>query len=186
MFLCRFCAEWRIQRLVHHRGPWQCQTETWCDPQVSCQSQPGPPSTRSTCPSHQGDGGRGRGCSDGGVIMNSCSGRSSGGGCQANTSTWSPLARRATQRKALLRGLRCRLPAGAPCHRHNSVAWDMRWWCLDLSSSFFPSTSQESPLSTWTVSSHSLRTQSLYSSQPNFSHVSKRVLNELYFVCTNS
>lgn len=42
--------------------------------------------------------------------------------------------------------------------------------------------SQKSPLSTWTVSSHSLRTQSLHSSQPNFSHVSMRVLNESDFV----
>lgn len=49
----------------------------------------------------------------------------------------------------------------------------------------FLSTSQESPLSTWTVSSHSLRTKSLYSSQPNFSNVSMRVLNEWDFVCTN-
>lgn len=48
--------------------------------------------------------------------------------------------------------------------------------------SFF--SSQESPLSTWTVSSHSLWTQSLHSSQPNFSHVSIRVLSELNFVCT--
>lgn len=47
---------------------------------------------------------------------------------------------------------------------------------------FFPPSSQESPLSTWTVSSHSLRTQSLYSSQPNFSHVSMRV--ELCIVFT--
>lgn len=141
MFLCFLFAEWRIQTPVHHQGPWQCPTEAWCDPQpppVRCRSQRGPPSTGSTCPSHQGDGERGRSRSDGGVVMNSCCGRSSGGGCQANTSTWSPLAQRATQRKALLRGLRCRLPAGPPCHWHHFVAPDMRWWCLDLSSSFFP------------------------------------------------
>lgn len=47
------------------------------------------------------------------------------------------------------------------------------------------SSSQESPLSAWTVSSHSLWTQSLHSSQPNFSHVSIRVLSESNFVCTN-
>lgn len=122
-------AEWRIQRPVRRRGPWQCPTEAWRDPRaplVSCPSLPGLPSTGSTRPSHQGDDGRGRGRSDGGVVMNSCSGRSSAGGCQANTSTWSPLARRATQRKALLRGLTCRLPAGPPCHWLNSVAPDMR------------------------------------------------------------
>ncbi len=110
MFPCCFPAEWRIQTPVHHRGPWQCQTEAWHDPQcplVSCRRQPGPPSTGSTRPSHQGDGGRGRGCSDGGMVTNSCFGTWSGGGYQANTSTWSPPARRATQQKALLRGLCC-------------------------------------------------------------------------------
>lgn len=129
MFLCCFPAEWRIQRAVHPLAQCQWQREAWLDPQhplVSCQSQPGPPSTGSTRPSHQGDGGRGRSRSDGGVVMNSCFGRWSGGGCQANTNTWSPLAQRATQWKAVLRGLHCRLPAGLPCHWHNSVAPDMR------------------------------------------------------------
>lgn len=129
MFLCCFHAEWRIQRQIHYRGPWQCQTETWRDPRpplVNCQSQPGPPSTGSTRPSHQGDGERGRGRSNGGLVTNSCCGRSSGGGCQANTSTWRLLARRATQRKALLRGLLCRLPAGLSCHWHSSVAPDIQ------------------------------------------------------------
>lgn len=51
--------------------------------------------------------------------------------------------------------------------------------------SFFCLFSQESPLSTWTVPSHSLWSQSLYSSEPNFSHVSIRVLSESNFVCTN-
>lgn len=141
MFLLCFPTEWRIQRPVQRRGPRQCLTEARCDPwatSVSWQSQPGPPGTGSTRPSHQGDDGRGRGRSDGGVVMNSCSGRSSGGGCQANTSTWSPLARRVTQRKVHLRGLHCRLPAGQSCYWHNSAAMDMRWWCPDLSSFFFP------------------------------------------------
>lgn len=50
---------------------------------------------------------------------------------------------------------------------------------------FYPPFSQESPLSTWTVSSHSLRTQSVHSSQPDVSHVSEMVPIELFFVCTN-
>lgn len=126
-----FSLGWRDQRLVHHRcRRWP--TGTWCDPRVSCQSQPGPPRTGSTKPDHHGDGGRGRGCSSGGVIMNSCCGRSSGGGYRANMSTWSPLGRRATLQKAHLRG--AELPGGQllpPCHSHLSVAQHVRRQRLD-------------------------------------------------------
>lgn len=48
----------------------------------------------------------------------------------------------------------------------------------------FPS-SQKSPLSTWTVSSHSLRTQSLHSSQPDLCDVSSKLLNKLNFLFAN-
>lgn len=104
MFVCGFSAEWRSRRPFQHLGLWLRRTER-CAPQVSCQSQSGPPSTGSTCPSHQGDGGKEQGCSDGGVIMNSCCGRLSGGGYQANMSTRSPLARLVAQQKPVLRGL---------------------------------------------------------------------------------
>ncbi|XP_058504465.1 NAD kinase b isoform X2 [Solea solea] len=60
------------------------------------------------------------------MVMNSCSGKWRGEGCQANTSTWSPLGQQATHRKAHLRGLHCRSPAGLPCHWHNSATQDMR------------------------------------------------------------
>lgn len=129
VFMCYLIAGWKIQRPVLHRGPWRCRTEPCCDPpprSVKCQSHPGPLSTRSTRPSHQGNDGMGRGHSDGGAIVNSCCGRSSAGGCQANTSTWSPAVQQATQRKVLLRGLHCRLPAGPSCHWHSSAAWDLR------------------------------------------------------------
>lgn len=122
-------AGWRIQIAAHHLGPWQCQRDAWCEPQaplVSWQHQPGPLSTGSARPSHQGDGGRGRGYSVVETILNSCSGSLSGGGCQANMSTWNPLGQQPTQRKAHLRGLHCRLPAGQPCHWHSSAVQDMR------------------------------------------------------------
>lgn len=108
-----------ILRQMFHQGPFHFRTEACRDPQALPASRQNPrdlPKTRSTHPGHQGDDGRGRGLSGGGTIMNSCCGRWSAGGCQANTSTWSPLVRRATQRKALLRGLLRRLPAGPPCH----------------------------------------------------------------------
>lgn len=62
------------------------------------------------------------------------------------------------------------------CPGHEVIVWP-------LSGCF--STSQESTLSTWTVSSHPLWTQSLYSSQPNFSHVSMREPNQSHRMCTS-
>lgn len=123
IFFTPFPPEWRTLWRIHRR----CRTESRAKPRrppVSCPTLPGPPGDGVTWTSLQGDGGRQRGRGDGGPATGSCSGRLSAAGCLANVSTWRPLARRATRRKALLRGLHCRATAGPPCHYRGSVARD--------------------------------------------------------------
>lgn len=75
--------------------------------------------------------------------------------------------------------------AAWPCHSNYSVAKHVKRQCLDSFSFHSPFFAQESPLSSWTISSHSLRTQSVHSSKPDVSHVSDAVQTESSFVCTN-
>lgn len=139
----------------------------------SRRSPPRPRSnTASTRPGHHSDSKRESGHSDGKMITNRCSGSRRGRGCQANTSTcWtSQHAPRQIQRRALLRGLRCERGRLTQSWPRNS--WPNLMRMTLYVTVFMSSSSQKGPLSSWAISCHSLRTQSLYSSQPDLSYVS--------------